>query len=418
MNRASAFARPAPVPEVGAGAPLTRRQLRELAQAQQAAEQEAQQSSQRDKAEPRTETASAPEATRSAQPVAPTKPAKPARPLSRRELRERAAAEAAERAVAEQVTESVAPSKSSGVRPVPAVQPPAATGAIRALDETGQLTPVRRVTVATGKSATPAHQVPGLEPAQKLQQARQRQPAAPNRVGVRESLAQVEAAESPRVYPQSGATPTPAMPTGQHTPLASGPAAIGAWAPVSNSPDEQVAAQNSPAARGEAGSASSGRGLPAPVAVTAVPTDSWSAGSWQPVTAAQQQEQTTGPSPQSAASSSATSAAETEHDPPAIPQWGSVLSGSAERNSTLNAAQNFGPAPVVPPREEPADNEEEEPGGWLRYTPLQFLVLIVLGLVLGGLVWQLLNVTSGPEAEQAQSAPSQVQVIEFEQSYV
>ncbi len=416
MNRTSAFARPAPAADSsGSGAPLTRRQLRELAEAQAASEAAAQ-VTQAEK------WAAASAASGTVTPAAPRQAESPQAesPLSRRELRERAVA--AQRAAEAQNTQTVAPSQVGAIRPVPAVQPPAATGAIRALDQTGQLTPVRRVSMTSnqgqgqgqgqGQASVP-RMVPS--PAQPIQSA----PGGDfSRVGVRESLAQVQAEATPRVYPGSGVTPKPAVPTGQRTALSSNPATENVWAQVSQGAPRQAPAAVAPV------SPTAPANAPASAAAT-----SWSASGWQPVAPAQAAASTpsavtsrSASAPAAAApvaSASGVASAEGAQDyGPGVPAWGAV--SGAEPNA---GAPNFGPAPVAPPQADPRnfdadDDFDDESDSWLKYTPLQFLVLIVLGLVLGGLVWQLLNATGSSSANEAQAATSQVQVDNFEQSDV
>ena len=395
----------APVPDGGSGVPLTRRQLRELAAAQEAAEQ-AGQARVQDQAQaegtaapgvqrtpmrapqtqPSVPSASSPMAAQAPQARAQV-PAEPPVVLSRRELRERAAALAN--------TQSAAPSRVAASRPVPVVQPPAVTGAIRALDETGQLTPVRPVSAARSEPAISTDRIPGVEPEQNAKPAApvrvaRAEAAAPvastaspaaedetpgfSRVGVRESIAQVQAQSEPRVYPHAGATPGSATPLGQRTPLSTMPGAAAAtaatWAPVSASTAPVTPAATAPIA---------------PAAQAEVAT--------QEVRAQER--------------------ADEASDEAVIPQWGTVLGA----DDPAQEQQGFGFAPVPVAREQDYDDDDDSEN-WLRYTPLQYLVLIVLGLILGGLVWQLLNSTSQSGSDESASSMSHERVIETDESYV
>lgn len=92
-----------------------------------------------------------------------------------------------------------------------------------------------------------------------------------------------------------------------------------------------------------------------------------------------------------------------EGEDEAVPQWAAV-GGSAQQGQQQGVFAPVG----TPPRAVADDDVDEDPDSWRRYTPLQYLVLIVLGLILGGVVWQLLN--SGTDSAGAQTASAGVVV--------
>lgn len=270
----------------------------------------------------------------------------PAPPLSRKQLRERAAA-----LRAEQKSQAAESAQASQV--APAVQPPSVTGAVRALDETGQLTPVRPI------ASTGIH-VPDVEPAE------------PTRVPVRDSIARVES-DGPARTSAQGRVPQPAAPARQQNPFSSPTSRTGASAP-SVSPVSPVAA-GAPAATGP-GAPSGPAWLPVNPAGTGTPVGQGPAVASPPARSA-------GWAPTGAADDTvAVPPVDEEFEPP-VPQWGAVLPVDPPRRTPAGSPLAGGP--------DEAHDEDDEPSGWFGYTPLQYLLWVVIGLVLGVVIWQLID---------------------------
>jgi len=268
----------------------------------------------------------------------------------------------------------------------PVVAPPPVTGAVRRIDESGRLTPA----VAVSSDGVPA-----VEPDPRLASAQ------PNRVGVRDAVAKAQENTAPRVYP-AGTTPypaepnqpsrlnsQPARPSAPRTPVPHGSAPHGSAAPTVQAPHQQAPAQGwSPMAAGQA-PAGAGQGAP----LGQQPAPARPSESVQP--------QPTAPAPRSFAP-----AAEPQAET-GVPSWDAVLGGGAE--PPVADASPF--SPVASP-EQPVEETADEPvssDSWLGYTPFHYVILVVIGLVLGFVCWQLLSATSDSGAEAAQAVVAVVQ---------
>ncbi len=92
-----------------------------------------------------------------------------------------------------------------------------------------------------------------------------------------------------------------------------------------------------------------------------------------------------------------------------MPSWDAVLGGGGEQ--PVADASPF--SPVVGP-EQPGEEIDEEPAtndSWLGYTPFHYVILVVIGLVLGFVCWQLLSATSDSAAQAAQALVAVVQGV-------
>ncbi len=90
-----------------------------------------------------------------------------------------------------------------------------------------------------------------------------------------------------------------------------------------------------------------------------------------------------------------------------MPSWDAVLGGGGEQ--PVADASPF--SPVAAP-EQPGEEIDEEPvssDSWLGYTPFHYVILVVIGLVLGFVCWQLLSATSDSGAEAARAVVAVVQ---------
>ena len=90
-----------------------------------------------------------------------------------------------------------------------------------------------------------------------------------------------------------------------------------------------------------------------------------------------------------------------------MPSWDAVLGGGSSQ--PVAEASPF--SPVASP-EQPVEEAAEEPvssDSWLGYTPFHYVILVVIGLVLGFVCWQLLSATSDSGAEAARAVVAVVQ---------
>jgi hypothetical protein len=341
--------------------PLTRREIREREQAA-AAERAAQGGS---ASQP---TASSGRPGGGQGPVAPARPADP--PPSRRALRE-----------------STGPTEQAAQPTV--VRPPAASGGMRGLDETGRLTPVRET--AERHTIRPPATAPS--------------PAGPNRTSARPAAGW----QRPTAPGASGPVRPPTPAPGAFGPPSGGvrgqdPAGPARTTASPASPDQP---QRTSAFGGPAG---------APAAPRTDAPSPWGAGRADAPTSRQ-----SAPAPAPAPAPPAA-----EPSGPDLP-WAAITSGSApERASggsadrasapaspfpTTSAAPGAHPAepgddlfPRVAQRAEPEEEVDDSPRG-PSYTWLHYLVLVAVAFVLGLLVWELISRDDpGPAAEALAAA--------------
>lgn len=316
----------------------------------------------------------------------------PVRPLTRREIREREQAAAVERAVQpDPAPPAPAPGGGGWAPSAPArpaapptpppsrrtlrettgptdypsqpsvVRPPAASGGMRGLDETGRLTPVQET----------AERVAIRPPAPT--------PVVPTRTSSRPP------ASTPRP-PVPGASgpvrpPAPAAPVG----------GFGGATPVPRVAAPEAPSAQPPRLSAFANAAPASSAPPAPAAPPAASPSPWGA------TAAPAPAPERAPAPPAEA-------------PAAALPWSAITSGSApEPASAGREAAPFGtvrdaaPAPAGPsddlfPRtrshaeelDEPDEDYDDEPRG-PSYTWLHYLVLVAVAFVLGLLVWELVS---------------------------
>ncbi|GHG50429.1 hypothetical protein GCM10011331_13080 [Flavimobilis marinus] len=266
----------------------------------------------------------------------------------------------------------------------PVVAPPASTGAIRSVDATGQITAARPVRM-------PTDQIPAIAPddAQSRPQAEPQGP--PQRVGVREGAARAMSEAQPRVYPGGATPPNPAVPEGQRTPLASAP-----WP------------QSAPGAAGALGAPAAPSGwrpdtapaqpvAPQQPAQPAQPV-SWNAGG-QAQWPAINPQAPSAPSEQPTELHAAVQGDADEPDVPFAPAWPRLGL----------AAQPAATSPVRDVPEDDGTDEDDAEESWLTYTPLQYLILVVVGLVLGAIVWQLMSASG----ETADALSASVAIIDL-----
>lgn len=246
-----------------------------------------------------------------------------------------------------------AASEGRSVQP-PVVAPPAVTGAVRRIDETGRLTPA--VSVA-------ADAIPVVEPEPRAPAA---QPdAGPNRIGVRDAVAKARASTAPRVYP-AGVTPFPAEPN-QPSRLGMQPGgSVRARIPAPHQ-EAHPSAAGAPAAQGS------------PPPDPAVPA--WS--------------------------HTAAEVAAPQAESASVPSWDSVL-GARPADLPGSEGGVFADAePIGSAEELPAAPASDD--SWLGYTPFHYVILVVIGLVLGFVCWQLLSASSDGGAQAAQAVFAVVQ---------
>ncbi len=294
----------------------------------------------------------------------------------------------------------------------PVVAPPASTGAIRSVDETGQITPARPVRM-------PTDQIPAIAPDDAPSRPQPEGP--PQRVGVREGAARAMSEAQPRVYPAGATPPNPAVPEGQRTPLASAPwpqsAPGGPGAAGVAAPGVAGAAAGTAAAAGAFGAAHA----PAPTAPAApsgwrpdtAPAQpvapqqpaqpaqpvSWNA-SGQAQWPAMNQQAPSAPSEQPTQLHAAVPSDADEPEVPFAPAWPSL---------GLAAQPAASPGAVRDVPEDDGLDEDEAEESWLTYTPLQYLILVVVGLVLGAIVWQLMSASG----ETADALSASVAIIDL-----
>lgn len=438
-----------PEQPMSAGAPLTRRQMREAAEReerQRAAQAEAQERASRTQAQapdgparaqqpaaPRPAAGPAPAAQRQAPVAAPAQPQgrataqHPARPGSYpgagrvpsmtdarptpgpaptgasqpqtgAPLPQRAPAQGgrpadvgAVRRAAMQVPD-VEPAPRS--RPAPTVVPPAVTGAIRTVDDTGRITPVVPVDQA-GRPA--AHSVPprGAQPAAQ----------APARMGVRDAVAQASVRTPSPVNPSGGVTPQSAAPVQQQrTSLASAPSAPSAWGPIEDrahsAPDAY--APFAPTAAAQPGAFTSQPPHAGTHATTGQPMP------WGPVTGAGTPAAAPQAAPSFAPAAGGPGAAVAAggpgtpvggpgapgEDAPIVPVWGQVL----------------GEPTFDEPGDATGDAPANEQDAVLALSWPQIIILVAVGLLLGVLVWLLLESRTPDSSAQASADVATVTV--------
>ncbi len=267
-------------------------------------------------------------------------------------------------------------------RPAPTVVPPAVTGAVRTVDHTGRITPVVPVD-QTGRPA--AYSAP----------PRDTQPAAqaPARMGVRDAVAQASVGTPSPVNPSGGVTPQSAAPAQQQrTSLASAPSAPSAWGPVEDRAHAAPGARApfAPTASAQPGVFTSQPPHAGTHATTGQPMP------WGPVTgagtpaAAPQAAPSFAPSaggPDSAGAPGAPAEgpAAPGEDAPIVPAWGQVLG--------------------APTFDEPDDARDDAPAheqdAVLGLSWPQIIILVAVGLLLGVLVWLLLESRTPDSSVQA-----------------
>ena len=322
-------------------------------------------------------------------------PQRPVEPPSR-------SAQAAARTQAERAAAQARPQQA------PVVAPPPVTGAVRRIDGTGRLTPA--VAVSSGG-------VPVVEPDPRAASGQ------PSRVGVRDAVAKAQQNTAPRVYP-AGTTPYPAepnqpsrlssqtaRPAGRATPAPYGSVAPAAQVPARQAPVQQAPAQAraqqgwAPAAAGQPAAGAGQQAAPGPqFAPVQAATPGHQPAPAQP--AAPAQPSAVGYSAAAPLPASFQPAAGSD-DEPGVPSWDAVLGGGSSQ--PVADASPF--SPVAAP-EQPGEEIDEEPvtnDSWLGYTPFHYVILVVIGLVLGFVCWQLLSATSDSAAKAAPAMAAVVQ---------
>jgi hypothetical protein len=349
----------------------------------------------------------------------------PVRPLTRREIREREQAAAAERAAQggtpsqpsaspgasaggwnpqpsarptgpppsrRALRESTGPTEQASSQPT-VVRPPAASGGMRGLDETGRLTPVQET--------AERHTIRPPAPA----------PAAPNRTSARPATGWQRPPASGPGGPVRPPSPAPgAFGPSSERGTAAGDAArpSGPVAPSSSSDQPQ----RTSAFGGGSTSASATPRVPG-----AAP---WPAGQAEAGAPTSRQAPVPPASPAGPAPSAQRASSAVEPSTPDLP-WSAITSGSApERASgdpasapaspfattatpaspfpTTAAAPNAGPSgsgddlfPRVGQRAEPDEPAVDDSPRGPSYTWLHYLVLVAVAFVLGLLVWELIS---------------------------
>jgi len=326
----------------------------------------------------------------------------PVRPLTRREIREREAAAAAERA-AQTGSPAPAPAPAAGgwqppAAPRPAapatpppsrralrettgptdhpsqpsvVRPPAASGGMRGLDETGRLTPVQETAERVAiRPPSPTPVVPT--------RTSSRPPAAPPRPAVPGSAGPVR--------PPAPATPVGGF--GQSVPVGRVGAPDSAPAPAAQ--PQRLSAFSAPTA--------------APTPPPATPAPAPAPSPWGATRAPAAPERVP-----STPTSAPTAPAPAKAPGAALP-WSAITSGSAPEpaSASREAASPFGgvreAAPATAPSddlfprvrsraeevEEPEEDLDDDPRG-PSYTWLHYLILVAVAFVLGLLVWTLVS---------------------------
>lgn len=279
-------------------------------------------------------------------------------------------------------------------RPAPTVVPPAVTGAVRTVDHTGRITPVVPVDQA-GRPAAYSAPPRGAQPAAQ----------APARMGVRDAVAQASVGAPSPVNPSGGVTPQSAAPVQQQrTSLASAPSAPSAWGPIEDRAHSAPGAYApfAPTAAAQPGAFTSQPPHVGTHATTGQPMP------WGPVTGAG----TPAAAPQAAPSfapavggpNAAVAAGGPSgpvggpgalgEDAPIVPAWGQVLG-----------------APTV---DEPDDALDDAPANEqdavLGLSWPQIIILVAVGLLLGVLVWLLLESRTPDGSAQASADVATVTV--------
>lgn len=328
-------------------------------------------------------------------------------------------------------------------RPAPAVAPPATTGAVRTVDETGRLTPVlplgadgRVPTAAAAEPQRPGSPQPG---------------ASASRMGVRDAVAQARGTSAAPVNPSGGVTPAAAPPVGQQrASLASAPSAQSAWGPVDDGPvafvpggpgvpvspygggaapqgGQQGFVPGQSARRGaqaQAGQALAGQaqGAPAPVpsaqapssqelssqapSPQALPSQGLPSQTWPPASGTPAAAPGTWPGVAAPAAGQPAEALPSFDDVlgsdadagPLVPAWGSVLGEGTAEHGTAPAAQAAEPTPT-------AERTTSDDAVFGLSWP-QIIILVVIGLLLGVVVWLL--VESGGTSSAGAAAVAEV----------
>lgn len=308
-------------------------------------------------------------------------------------------------------------------RPAPTVVPPAVTGAMRTVDHTGRITPVVPVDQTGRTGAVPAAH-PGASrtmPPAGVQRAASASAPAPARMGVRDAVAQASAGSQSPVNPSGGVTPQSAAPVQtQRASLASAPSAPSAWAPFDEAARPAAGARGpfAPTASAQpgtftgaapqggasdAGTAAgrvtpwgpvTGAGTPAPSAAQ----QSLSAGAPAQVGGLAQAGapgQAGGFAPAGAPSFAPGSAGPAGEDAPLVPAWGQVLGDQPAEG-------------VEPVLEEDVPVHEQDAVLGLSWP--QIIILVAVGLLLGVLVWLLLEARTPDTAADASADVATVTV--------
>lgn len=316
-----------------ASQPLTRRQIRERAEAERVAREAA---------------ASGPAEAQSAAPPAPTPRAEP---LSRRSLRE----------------------SGTPATPVPVVRAPAASGGMRSLDETGRLTPVHETAESVAIRPLGASPAPTSAPLRRSS-TRAADPQAPTSAGTtpppaisasglsggmprRPSPAAPAPEEGPRLSSFSGAEATPAS---SFAPVTPAPTPTQAPAPVPELPWQTATPPAFPVPQEVAPSAFVPVETDAPFAPVGAGLDD---SPFRPVSGAQDR----------------------------------AVSAAAEVDSPFDDVSPFIPPEIDEdrPRKGSKNAKNVTTSRGPSYTWLQYLILLVVAVVLGMLIWKLMDDGSG-----------------------